>query len=163
MNVNIVPVTAEYDAKLSEIIHAVGVEYGAVGDGFGPSDEEVKAMSQFYTEDRKSLYLLAFVEDQLVGGCGVAPFLDSADTCELKKLFLLKEGRGLGVGRKLSEMCLAFGKQQGFERCYLDTLSNMKQAVFLYEKMGFSHLDKPLEGTLHNGCDVWMLKSLSDG
>ncbi len=160
MTMKIVPISPEFDTQLCGIIKKVGHEYGAIGDGFGPSDDEVKAMSRYYTLENNSLYLLAFVNGILVGGCGIAPFLGSSDTCELKKLFLLKEGRGFGLGRKLSEQCLDFAKHQGFERCYLDTLSNMNQAVRLYERMGFHHLPKPLQGTLHNGCDVWMLKSL---
>ncbi|MBF4344466.1 GNAT family N-acetyltransferase, partial [Vibrio anguillarum] len=42
----------------------------------------------------------------------------------------------------------------------LDTLTSMKVAVRLYENLGFDHLDAPLADTLHNSCDVWMLKSL---
>ncbi|WP_117233093.1 GNAT family N-acetyltransferase [Vibrio maerlii] len=160
MEMVIAPVSKEYDDALCHIIQSVGAEYGAVGEGFGPSDDEVRAMSQHYTFDRKSLYLLAFVNGKLMGGCGVAPFNDRDDVCELKKLFLLKESRGLGLGRKLSEQCLEFALNQGFEQCYLDTLSNMTDAVSLYERMGFKHLTQPFEGTFHNGCDVWMMKSL---
>ena len=104
--------------------------------------------------------MVALLDDKVVGGCGVAPFGQDEQTCELKKLFLLKESRGLGLGKTLSLACLEFAKQQGFERCYLDTLSNMSAAVRLYESLEFEHLTEPLEGTLHNGCDVWMLKSL---
>ena len=43
---------------------------------------------------------------------------------------------------------------------HLDTLQSMTSAIVLYEKLGFEHLDKPLEGTIHNSCDVWMLKEL---
>jgi putative acetyltransferase len=159
MNIEITPVTAEHDSAICQIIESVGREYGAIGEGFGPSDAEVKMMSHYYTKETQSLYLLAFLDGKLVGGCGIAPFGSDGKTCELKKLFLLSETRGLGLGRTLTQQCLDFAKQQGFERCYLDTLSNMVQAVRLYEKMGFEHLAEPLEETLHNGCDVWMLKS----
>jgi putative acetyltransferase len=36
----------------------------------------------------------------------------------------------------------------------------MTSAISLYEKLGFKHLAKPLAGTIHNGCDVWMLSEL---
>ncbi len=160
MSLEIVKVSKQYDADLCQVIKSVGAEYGAVGEGFGPSDAEVENMSQFYTEENHSLYLVALLDGKLVGGCGLAPFVPGSDTCELKKLFLLKESRGLGLGKKLSEMCLTFAKEQGFSQCYLDTRSNMTSAVHLYEKLGFEHLTQPLEGTLHNGCDVWMLKTL---
>ncbi|GLT20174.1 N-acetyltransferase [Vibrio zhanjiangensis] len=157
---DIVQVSPEHDAAICEIIKRVGEEYGAVGEGFGPSDAEVSNMSQYYSLDTKSLYLVALLNNEIVGGCGIAPFAEDGKICELKKLFLLKESRGLGLGKKLSIQCLEFAKQQGFEQCYLDTLSNMSQAIKLYESLGFEHLSSPLLGTVHSGCDVWMLKQL---
>lgn len=160
MTVTVLPITAIQDDEISQIIKIVGAEFGAIGEGFGPSDAEVLAMSRYYTLDKRSLYLVASVNGHIVGGCGLAPFNDSQQTCELKKLFLLPQGRGLGLGKQLSEQCLAFAKQQGFSQCYLDTLSSMKSAIGLYEKLGFAHLTQPIEGTEHGGCDVWMLKTL---
>lgn len=160
MSYTIQEVQKQDDSVVCEIIKKVGAEYGAVGDGFGPSDPEVLCMSQHYCDSKKSRYLVAKVEGKVVGGCGIAPFNGSAEICELKKLFLLPESRGLGLGRKLTEQCLKYAKSKGFESCYLDTLTNMKSAIALYESFDFKHLDKPLAGTEHNGCDVWMLKQL---
>ncbi|RTZ15553.1 GNAT family N-acetyltransferase [Vibrio aquaticus] len=159
MTILIEPIRPEHDAEICTIIKAVGAEFGAVGEGFGPSDPEVEAMSQYYTLDKNSVYLVATLNGNIVGGCGIAPFNGSSTTCELKKLFLLPESRGLGIGASLSEQCLAFAKQQRFTQCYLDTLSSMDSAIRLYEKLGFKHLTQPLEGTEHGGCDIWMLKS----
>ncbi len=148
------------DSIICEIIKEVGAEYGAIGDGFGPSDPEVLCMSQNYRDSANSRYFVAKVQGKVVGGCGVAPFNGSTKICELKKLFLLPGSRGFGLGRKLTEQCLEYAKLKGFESCYLDTLKNMKSAIALYENLEFKYLDKPLAGTEHNGCDVWMLKQL---
>ncbi|USD63234.1 GNAT family N-acetyltransferase [Vibrio sp. SCSIO 43140] len=160
MSVEVVKVSPEFDEALCEVIKSVGAEFGAVGEGFGPSDEEVLAMSQYYNEEDRSLYLVALVNGKVVGGGGIAPFGQGDDVCELKKLFLLPESRGLGLGKTLTEQCLSFAKAQGYKQCYLDTLSSMGSAIALYERAGFEHLSEPYEGTLHNGCDVWMLKAL---
>ncbi|WP_038174429.1 MULTISPECIES: GNAT family N-acetyltransferase [Vibrio] len=160
MTVNIEPIQSQQDEAICAIIKAVGAEFGAVGEGFGPSDPEVLAMSQHYSQDNKSLYLVATLNGNIVGGCGIAPFAQSKQTCELKKLFLLPQSRGLGLGKALAEQCLDFAKQQGYVQCYLDTLTSMASAILLYEKLGFNHLDKPLDGTEHSRCDVWMLKIL---
>jgi len=117
-------------------------------------------MSQHYVPKNKSLYLIASVNGLVAGGCGIAPFDGSNEICELRKLFLLPEGRGLGLGRELTQACLDFAKECGFKHCYLDTLKRMNAAVKLYLKMGFHHLDKPLKGTIHDGCDIWMMKTL---
>ncbi|MGF1740598.1 GNAT family N-acetyltransferase [Vibrio profundum] len=167
MEVTISPITPSYDEQVRQIIQSVGEEFGAVGEGFGPGDAEVLNMSQHYTEDRKSLYLLATLDNEVVGGCGIAPFsLDSApdheqsNLCELKKLFLLPKARGLGLGKQLTLACLDYAQSHGYSRCYLDTLSSMQSAVSLYKSLGFEHLDAPLEGTIHSKCDVWMIKEL---
>lgn len=160
MSYQILNISKKYDAKVCAIIKAVGEEHGAVGEGYGPSDPEVNAMSEYYNAETKSCYLIAIVNGEVVGGCGLASFSSSTTTCELKKLFLLPQSRGFGLGKKLSQACLDFANQQGYKECYLDTLSNMQPAIALYEKLGFKHLSAPLTGTEHSACDVWMLKYL---
>lgn len=153
-------ITSEDDKTICRIIKGVGKEYGAIGEGFGPSDPEVIGMSQHYNDKTRSLYLVATINGKIVGGSGIAAFNGSDKTCELRKLFLLPESRGLGIGKALTLQCLEYAKSKGYTQCYLDTLTSMKSAVSLYEKIGFIHLDKPLDGTIHSGCDVWMLKTL---
>jgi len=160
VNFEIQEISPDYDNRIGEIIKQVGREYGAIGEGFGPADAEVAAMSQHYRAELASLYLVAIVDGVVVGGGGVAGFNNSEETCELRKLFLVPNGRGLGLGRLITEQCLEFAKSHGYKRCYLDTLKNMTAAIGLYENLGFQHLDQPLDGTIHNGCDVWMLKEL---
>ncbi len=150
----------KHDAKVGQIIQQVGAEFGAVGEGFGPSDPEVSAMSAHYMEATSSQYLVATVNGEIVGGSGVAGFNGSTEICELRKLFLLPKARGLGLGKSLTEKCLAFARAQGYKKCYLDTLKSMTAAVALYEKLGFTHLQQPLAGTIHTACDVWMIKEL---
>jgi putative acetyltransferase len=157
---NIQPIKPIDDTKVCQIIKEVGKEYGAIGEGFGPSDPEVKAMSQHYNDESSSRYFVAFIKGSIVGGSGIAPFNGSSDVCELRKLFLLPESRGLGLGKKLTRDCLEYAKRKGYKNCYLDTLATMKSAIALYEKLGFKHLSKPLDGTIHSSCDVWMLKEL---
>jgi len=153
-------ITAQHDEKICSIIELVGREYGAIGDGFGPSDSEVKAMSKHYNDEQGSRYFIAVVDGIVVGGSGIAAFDSKGKVCELRKLFLTPQSRGLGLGKLLVDECLAYAEQKGYQQCYLDTLANMHAAIALYQKMGFEHLQAPLTGTIHNGCDVWMLKTL---
>lgn len=156
----IIPIQAEHNPAISAIIQQVGAAYGATGEGFGPGDAEVQCMSTHYLVEERSQYLVALVNGAVVGGAGIAPFLHYKDTCELKKLFLLPSSQGLGIGKALTQACLDFAKNQGYQQCYLDTLSTMHAATGLYQQFGFKHLTEPLAGTLHGGCDVWMLKDL---
>jgi putative acetyltransferase len=70
MRYQIQTIKPEHDSKVCEIIKRVGKEYGAIGEGFGPSEPEVDAMSQYYREDNSSLYLVATVEDNIVACIG---------------------------------------------------------------------------------------------
>lgn len=153
-------IQAQDDEKICRIIQQVGAEFGAIGEGFGPSDPEVLAMSQHYPASQRSAYFVALLDGNVVGGGGIAPFHNKQTVCELRKLFLLPESRGKGLGKALTEACIGFARAQGFEQCYLDTLENMDAAIGLYEKIGFVHLEQALDGTIHDGCDVWMLLDL---
>jgi len=148
------------DIYIGQIIKQVGAEFGAIGEGFGPSDPEVLSMSAHYITANAAVYFVATIDDQIVGGAGIARFSESKMICELRKLFLLPSARGLGIGKKLSQYCLDYAISAGYKQCYLDTLSNMESAIVLYEQLGFEHLSSPIIGTIHGGCDVWMLKEL---
>ena len=57
--------------------------------------------------------------------------------CEMKRLYVFPEGRGLGIGKGLSKQIIEEAKQIGYEYMLLDTLSWMIPALATYEKLGF--------------------------
>ncbi|WP_068713938.1 GNAT family N-acetyltransferase [Vibrio tritonius] len=156
MQAQIVPIDSHHDEAMCHIIKTVGAEFGAIGDGFGPSDAEVLHMSQHYSVSDHSGYFVIEQNGVVLGGGGIAPFAGSTERCELRKVFLSPQARGLGMGRQLVAYCLQFAREMGYAHCYLDTLHTMSGAIALYEKLGFEHLPAPYSGTEHNGCDVWM-------
>ena len=101
------------------------------------------------------------LDGKVLGGCGVAP-LENAEVsvCELQKMYFAPEIRGTGYAEKIINQCLEFASQQGFEICYLETLSFMTTAQKLYKRMGFEHIEGPMGNTGHNSCEVWMTKKL---
>jgi len=153
-------VRPEHDAALCRVIKTVGSEFNAIGEGFGPSDAEVLNMSHYYSDVQNSRYLVGLVNDQVMGGCGIAPFDQSLTVCELRKLFLLPESRGLRLGRALALECLEYARSRGYDQCYLETIATMQGAITLYKKLGFRILEHSLEGSIHCACNVWMIKDL---
>jgi putative acetyltransferase len=66
----------------------------------------------------------------------------------------------MGLGREMIGHCLAVAKEKGFTSVYLETMPELKKAVTVYEKFGFTYLDKPMGKSGHNGCDIWMIKTI---
>lgn len=93
------------------------------------------------------------------GGLFPSPGLPAA-TCELVKMYLLPEVRGIGLGKEIIDRCISTAKELGYQNIYLETMPELKQAMHTYEKFGFRYLDGPLGNTGHFGCELWMLLSL---
>ena len=75
-------------------------------------------------------------------------------------MYLLPEARGFGLGRLLMQECLNFALDKGYKRCYLETISGMKEAGQLYQKYGFQALDAPLGETGHHSCESYYVLDL---
>jgi ribosomal protein S18 acetylase RimI-like enzyme len=74
-------------------------------------------------------------------GCVALRPMSDARYCEMKRLFVAPEGRGLGLGRALAEAILAEGARLGYAELRLDTLPSMQDAIGLYRKLGFVSIE----------------------
>jgi putative acetyltransferase len=146
---------------IAGIIRQTLKEFGAARPGTVYYDDTTDALYQLFTGTPRSAYFIAEKDGKILGGGGIFPTKGlPEDTCELVKMYLLPEARGLGLGRKLIQQSLDFAQQIGFKKVYLETMPELKQALKAYEKLGFVYLDKALGESGHFGCDLWMLKSL---
>ena len=70
---------------------------------------------------------------------------------ELKRMYVNKNYRGQGLGKRLLIKSIEVGKELGYKKMRLDTLPTMKAAIGLYKKMGFYEIPayrfNPIEGT----------------
>jgi putative acetyltransferase len=149
------PIEPRDNSFVRNIIKTVMPEFGASGRGFAIHDEEVEDMFSAYARKR-SAYFVCEVDGKIVGGGGIAPLAGgNVDTCELKKMYFLPEGRGKGLGQKVLSACLQSAKEMGFTFCYLETFNTMNEAMKLYEKNGFKKIAGPLGNTGHFACDVF--------
>jgi ribosomal protein S18 acetylase RimI-like enzyme len=85
-----------------------------------------------------------------VGGCVAMRKLDG-DTCEMKRLYVRREYRGSGLGRKLVEAVIHAARRADYRELRLDTLPTMASAQSLYRRLGFVEIEpygeKYLPGT----------------
>jgi putative acetyltransferase len=108
-----------------------------------------------------SIYFIAEEDGILMGGCGIYPTQNLPQgTCELVKLYLGSPARGKGLGKMLMQKCLDAAKEIGYKNVYLETMPELTVAVPMYEKLGFTYLPGPLGNSGHDGCSIWMLKTL---
>lgn len=86
--------------------------------------------------------LLALVDGKIAGCCALRR-LDSVDypnASEMKRLFVRKAFRRLGLGRKLAEAVLDAAHMAGYHSVLLDTLDDMESARALYAELGFESI-----------------------
>ncbi|MEM9575934.1 MAG: GNAT family N-acetyltransferase [Pseudomonadota bacterium] len=59
------------------------------------------------------------------------------DTAKLRLFYLVPEARGLGIGRKMLETCMAFARRKGYRDMQLWTHASHKAACALYQAYGW--------------------------
>lgn len=158
--VNIRPIQPEDNIPLARIIRAALEEFGANKPGTVYFDPTTDALYELF-QTPCSRYFIAEDENGLLGGGGIFPTEGlPGDTCELVKMYLKPEARGLGLGRTLIEQSLEAARAEGFGKVYLETMPELKNALVAYERLGFQYLQGPMGNSGHFGCGLWMLKEL---
>jgi putative acetyltransferase len=79
--------------------------------------------------------VLACHDEAFVGCGGVRRISDTV--CEMKRLYIRPEIRGMEVGRELCIALIRKASSLGYTRMVLDTLANMSAARSLYRSLGF--------------------------
>ncbi|UYU31480.1 GNAT family N-acetyltransferase [Siccibacter colletis] len=155
------PLTAHDNPAIARVIRAVSAEFGLTADkGYTVADPNLDALYQLYSQPRHAYWVVEY-NGEVVGGGGLAPLACSEPgICELQKMYFLPAARGKGLARQLALQALDFAREQGFTRCYLETTAFLRQAIALYESLGFDHISAPLGCTGHVDCEVRMLKNL---
>jgi len=104
-------------------------------------EQELAQLPGEYAPPRGSLLMATVAGDD--AGCCALRALDSSDyanACEMKRLYVRPQYRGLGLGRKLVEAILDQARQTGFSCLLLDTLDDMEAARALYDELGFEEI-----------------------
>ncbi|MCS3425238.1 putative acetyltransferase [Rahnella sp. BIGb0603] len=155
------PIRPEDNAAIAHVIRHVSAEFGLTADkGYTVADPNLDHLYESYSQPRCA-YWVVEVDGKVAGGGGVAPLSGGEDDlCELQKMYFLPSLRGQGLAKRLALQAMEHARQNGFGRCYLETTASLTQAIALYERLGFQHINGSLGNTGHVDCEVTMLKYL---
>lgn len=150
------------DPELAKLIRSTLKEFGANHPGTVYYDDATDHLYELFSSTPGSVYYVAELNGEICGAGGIFPSNGlPAGTCELVKMYLYPQVRGIGLGKKLIQMCIEFAASEGYQNIYFETMPELKQALNTYRKFGFEYIDNPLGNTGHFGCDLFMIKKLN--
>ena len=101
--------------------------------------KEIENIKNQYSRPQGIIFIVNGKKELALGCFGIRQLEDSI--CELKRMYLKSEARGLGIGKLMMEKAIEVGKELGYKKMRLDTLSTMSSAIRLYEKIGFYEIE----------------------
>lgn len=149
------------NSLIAKVIRTALEEYGEAKPGTVYTDPTTDELYEAFAAAPKSGYFIAELEGNVIGGCGIFPTKNlPKGYAELVKIYLKSEFRGKGIGKQLMDKSIAYAKEQGYTHLYLESFPSLKEAIILYEKIGFERVVKPLGDSGHFACDVWMVLAI---
>jgi putative acetyltransferase len=148
------------NAQIEQVIRACFHEFKIPLEGTAYADIETTKMFESY-QNENDVYFVIDADGKVLGGGGVKPLQNfESEICEIQKMYFSPEVRGKGFGKLLFETCLQAAKDLGYKQCYIESASQLKAAIHIYESYGFKYLTGAIGGTGHYSCGVWMIKDL---
>jgi putative acetyltransferase len=145
---------------IAKVIRVALTEFGANKPGTVFYDATTDHLFELF-QVPGAIYFIAELKGTLVGGAGIYPTEGLPDkTCELVKLYIHKDARGIGLGKQLLLKSMQWAKENGYEQVYLESMPELSKAVSIYENVGFKKIHHALGNSGHDGCDIWMIKNL---
>lgn len=98
------------------------------------------------------IFLAVDGQGTCIGCCAL--IRHEAATFELAKMAVAPERQGSGAGRLLGEAALAYAREQGATKVFLEGNIRLEASIRLYRKLGFTEV--PLGEVVYDRCNIKM-------
>lgn len=138
----------------AEVIRQVLEEYGL---SWQPerADRDVIAVEKAYLSVGGEFWVVE-QDSTIIGTAAYHPIARGKNAVEIRKMYLLPEVRGKGLGKYLLTQLEKAIAIKDYQEIWLETASSLKEAVELYERNGYV----PAKGVETARCDLVYLKRL---
>src|SRR5690242_18803120 len=156
MPANLRPATNGDRQAVASLVTTVLQEYGLKNEPCGV-DADVEDLEFHYTNRGGRFDVLENDNREIIGCVGLYPV--DTHCIELRKMYLRKDARGKGFGKKLLDHAVKSAREMGYKRVTLETAAVLKEAIKLYTKYGFAPF---VAQHLAKRCDQAFILDLDD-
>ncbi|WP_413171325.1 GNAT family N-acetyltransferase [Anabaena azotica] len=135
-----------------DIIQSIRLEYGVIiPKEYDQDMQNYMAVEKYYLET-SGLFWVVEKENKILGTGAFYPYKGVEKGAEIKKIYLLPEARGKGLGKLLLQKLELEIANRGFATIWIKTISLFQEATSLYENNGYSKfldIETPKNGYIY--------------
>lgn len=135
------------------LVKSILTEFDQVYNPTG-SERDLEEFDKFYNADGCAFYVVV-KNEKIIGSIGILTI--SAQEAKIKKMYISRDFRNLGLAQILIDEIIRKAIEFGYKKLTLETMSEMRAAIYLYKKNGFIEVDREAQS---RRCDIVMEKIL---
>ncbi len=110
-----------------------------IEDSLERVDGKLHAIASNYHKNGGKLWVIEHSNGEIIATLSLL-LCSLENKSELRKMYIKKAYRGIGLGKLLLELAIAWSLEQKLTKISLETASALKSAITLYKKYGFTEI-----------------------